>query len=250
MDWFIGLFIFVTGILIGSFLNVCIYRIPRDESIAFPASHCTSCGKNIKYYDLVPILSYIFLKGRCRYCGEKISIRYPAIEALTGILFLSVYLKYGFALDTLKYIIFIALLILIGMIDLETTDIYFSTIIIGNIFAIIFLIYGAKYQIGVMNYIYGAVIGGGIISLIIILTKGMGWGDAEMCFFSGLFLGIKFTIVMIFFSFVFGSIIGLILILLKKKSRKEYIPFGPFIAIAGIFTVLLGNKILFFYYIL
>ncbi len=250
MDWFIGLCIFIIGTLIGSFLNVCIYRIPRDESIAFPASHCTNCGESIKYYDLVPVLSYIFLKGRCRHCGEKISIRYPVIEALTGILFLFIYLKYGIAVDTLKYITFVALLILIGMIDLDTTNIYFSTIIVANIFAVIFLVYKVKYQIGILNYIYGAVLGGGIISLIIILTKGMGWGDAEMCFFSGLFLGIKLTIVMIFFSFVFGSIISLILIMLKKKSRKDYIPFGPFIASAAVFTVLLGHKILFFYYIL
>ncbi|NMM65450.1 prepilin peptidase [Clostridium sp. P21] len=248
MNCFIGLFMFILGILIGSFLNVCIYRIPRGESIVFPPSHCTNCRKDIKYCDLIPILSYIFLKGKCRDCGEKIPIHYIVVEALTGVLFLLVYLKYGTHLYTVKYITFISLLIVIACIDLYTTYIYTSTIITADIFAIIFLI--CEGNPSVMNYICGGAIGGGVISLIIIITKSMGWGDAEICFFSGLFLGIKFTIVMLFLSFLFGSIISLILMLLKKKSRKDYIPFGPFIAIASIFTVFLGNKILFLYFTL
>jgi leader peptidase (prepilin peptidase)/N-methyltransferase len=241
----------ILGFIIGSFLNVCIYRIPREESIAYPPSHCTNCNNKIKWYDLIPIFSYIFLlKGRCRYCGEKISVRYPIIEFITGILYLFIFIKYGFTIETIKYISFVTILIVVGMIDLDTTDVYFSTTVMGSILAILFLfIIGYSHQ-DFKQYIFGGVLGGGIISLIILLTKGMGWGDAEICFYSGLFLGFKLTLVMLFFSFIFGSIISLILIALKKKSRKDYIPFGPFIAIAAIFTVFFGDKILMWYGIL
>lgn len=241
----------ILGFIIGSFLNVCIYRIPREESIAYPPSHCTNCNNKIKWYDLIPIFSYIFLlKGRCRHCGEKISVRYPIIEFITGILYLFIFIKYGFTIETIKYISFVTILIVVGMIDLDTTDVYFSTTVMGSIFAILFLfVIGYSHQ-DFKQYIFGGVLGGGIISLIILLTKGMGWGDAEICFYSGLFLGFKLTLVMLFFSFIFGSIISLILIALKKKSRKDYIPFGPFIAIAAIFTVFFGDKILMWYRIL
>jgi leader peptidase (prepilin peptidase)/N-methyltransferase len=241
----------ILGFIIGSFLNVCIYRIPREESIAYPPSHCTNCNNKIKWYDLIPIFSYIFLlKGRCRHCGEKISVRYPIIEFITGILYLFIFIKYGFTIETIKYISFVTILIVVGMIDLDTTDVYFSTTVMGSILAILFLfIIGYSHQ-DFKQYIFGGVLGAGIISLIILLTKGMGWGDAEICFYSGLFLGFKLTLVMLFFSFIFGSIISLILIASKKKSRKDYIPFGPFIAIAAIFTVFFGDKILMWYGIL
>ena len=245
MDYLI---IFVLGTISGSFLNVCVYRIPKEESIAYPPSHCTTCGNNLRPYDLIPILSYIFLKGRCRYCGEKVSIRYPIIEFITGVLFLITFIKYGLSLKFIKYILLISILIVIGMIDLDTTDVYFSTTLTGIISSLIFI--GIYFYMGipVRGYIYGGIVGGGLLSAIILITKGgMGWGDSEICLFCGVFLGLKFTILMLFLSFIIGSIISLILILSGKKSRKDYIPFGPFIVLATILTIFMGEKITYLY---
>ncbi|WP_179632165.1 prepilin peptidase [Clostridium peptidivorans] len=242
------LIIFILGIIIGSFLNVCIYRIPKEESILYPPSHCTSCKGKLKSYDLIPILSYILLKGRCRYCREKVSIRYPMIEFLTGILYVLVYIKYGVTLETIKYIIMVSILIVIGMIDLDTTNVYFKTTLTGFIVAVTFLALHVYMGLPVINYIYGSIIGGGTLSLIILITKGgMGWGDAEICSVCGLFLGFKLTLLMLFLSFIIGSVIGLALIALKKKTRKDYVPFGPFIVVASIITILWGQDIITWY---
>lgn len=245
MDYLI---IFILGTIIGSFLNVCIYRIPKNQSIAYPPSHCTSCKSNLKWYDLIPILSYVLLKGRCRYCREKVSARYLIIEFLTGILYVLVYIRYGVTLDTIKYIIMISILIVIGMIDLDTTNVYFKTTFTGFVLAIVFLALYAYMGLPIISYIYGGIIGGGTLALIILITKGgMGWGDVEICFVCGLFLGVKPTLLMLFLSFVIGSVIGLALIASKKKTRKDYIPFGPFIVLASIITILWGQGVITWY---
>lgn len=240
--------IFIFGAVIGSFLNVCIYRIPRGESIAFPPSHCTNCKKEIKWHDLIPIISYIFLRGKCRYCREKISIRYPIVEFITALLFLANYSIYGLTFDFVKYTTFVSFLIVIGMIDYDTTDVYFSTTLSGIVSGVIFIGVLAYNMLPVKSYIYGGILGGGFLALIILITKGgMGWGDAEICLMSGLFLGFKLTILMLFLSFIIGSIAGIVLILLGKKSKKDYIPFGPYIALSAILCVLSGEKIFSFY---
>ncbi|QCX34767.1 prepilin peptidase [Caloramator sp. E03] len=238
-----GIIIFIYGLVIGSFLNLCIYRIPNNESISYPPSHCTSCGNKIKWYDLIPVISYIILKGRCRFCNEKISVMYPLIEAFTGILFVSLYYKYGLSFYFFKYAVFVSTLIVIGMIDLKTTDVYFNTIVFGIITGIAFTLLKFHNNI-ILSNILGAAFSAGIIALIVILTKGMGWGDVEICFVSGLYLGFKLSIIMLFLSFVLGAIVGIVLIVLKIKSRKDFIPFGPFISIASIFTVFWGEKMI------
>lgn len=243
----ISIFIFILGLIIGSFLNVCIYRIPLGQSINYPPSHCMGCGNKIKWYDLVPVLSYIVLKGKCRFCRGKVSARYPLIELITGVLFYALYIKYDLSFNLVKYAVMVCFLIVIGLIDFDTTDVYFKTTLSGFIAGILFLAYGAYLGGDLLTYVYGALLGGGIISLIILLTNGMGWGDAEICTIGGLFLGFKLAVVMLFFSFIFGAAIGITLILLKKKSRKDYIPFGPSIAIAAIFTLFMGSKILMWY---
>lgn len=242
-----GVFVFCLGILIGSFLNVCIYRIPRGESIVFPPSHCTNCGNRIAWYDLIPIISYIFLRGRCRFCGTKISLKYPVIEFITGCGFYMIFYNYGFGFYFLKYSALLCLLIVIGIIDYQTMDVYFKTVVFGFILSIIFILIGNYFNLEIVDYVYGGALGGGLISLIILLTKGMGWGDAEICLICGLFLGLKNTIIMLFFSFVFGGFISIILIVLKIKSRKDYVPFGPFIALSSIFTIFFAERILNWY---
>jgi leader peptidase (prepilin peptidase) / N-methyltransferase len=237
------------GLLIGSFLNVCIYRIPRGESISFPPSHCAVCDKRLKWYDLFPVFSFVFLRGKCRYCGDKISIKYPAVELFTAVLFCLIYLKYGLTFEFFKFAVLAAILIVIGIIDFETTDVYTKVTVFGIAVGILFLITGYfLYEIGPLDYIIGGIVGGGVIALIVILTKGMGWGDVEICLICGLFIGIKHTVLMLILSFLTGGIIGILLILLGIKSRKDYVPFGPFIAIASLLSILLGDKILNLYF--
>lgn len=239
--------VFLLGIIIGSFLNVCIYRIPKEESIAFPPSHCTTCNNKLNWYDLIPVFSYILLKGKCRNCDEKISIKYPIVELFTGIMFLLVYIKYGLSLEFLKYIFLIVVLIPTGVIDFETTDVYFKISFVGIVGGIIFLIVGHFYGFSFIDGLIGGAIGGGLIALIILLTQGMGWGDFEICLMCGIFLGWKMTIVMLFFSFIFGGAVGAFLMITKKKKGREYMPFGPFIVLGTFFTIYFGEGILKWY---
>lgn len=240
--------VFIIGSVIGSFLNVCIYRIPRGESISYPPSHCTNCNKKIKPYDLIPILSYIILNGKCRYCGEKISMEYPIIEFINGILFTAIYLKYGIGFVFIKNVILLCFLIVIGMIDYKTTDVYtvttWSGIIIGVFLAILGYYWGYDYK----QYLFGGALGVGFIASIILLTHGMGWGDAEICALCGVFLGVKYTLLMLFIAVLIAAVSGTILILLKIKSRKDYIPLGPSIASSAIIVILFGSNILLTYY--
>ncbi len=239
--------IFIFGLLIGSFLNVCICRIPKGESIVFPPSHCTNCNSKIKFYDLIPILSYLLLRGRCRHCGAKISVRYPLVEMGTGIVILLIYLKFGISLEWIKYIILTIWVIVIGFIDLDTMDVYLKTTLTGILLGMIFIAIGAFFGRGIWEYLLGGVIGGGLITLIILLTGGMGWGDAELFLLGGLFIGFKLTLIALLLSFILGGIIGILLILFKKKNRKDYIPFAPSISMSIIIATLFGDKILQFY---
>lgn len=239
-----SILIFIIGLVIGSFLNVCIYRIPREESIVFPQSHCPNCKLNLKWKDLIPLISYVILRGRCRYCKTRISPVYPFIEFLNAILYLLIYFKYGLSLEFIKFAFFTSLVIVIGVIDYFTTDIYTNTIIVGLIVGIAFAIISFFVEGSIMIYIIGSLIGGGVISLIILLTNGMGWGDAELLFIIGLFLGVRLTLVTLFLSFIIGGIAGGMLIILKIKTRKDYIPFGPFISIGAVISILFGEIII------
>ena len=239
----------ILGLVIGSFLNVCIYRIPVEESIAFPPSHCGKCKHNLSPIDLVPVLSFIFLRGRCKYCNEKISIRYPLIESLNGILYLIVYLKFGLTLIALKYCILVSLLIVIGMIDYDTQFVFTSTTIFGGIIAGIFIVIQAVvYKEGIIDLILGGAIGFGIIGLIVFLTKGMGEGDIEIATVCGLFLGIKGILLGLFLAIILGGIVGIIILALKLKKAKEKIAFGPCIAIGSLISMLWGVEILKLYW--
>lgn len=243
------IFIAALGLVIGSFLNVCIYRIPNEESIVFPPSHCGKCKHNLKPQDLVPVFSYIFLCGRCRYCKEKISIRYPLIESLNAILYMLIYLKFGVSLITLKYLILASLLIVIGMIDYDSRFVFTSTTIFGGIVAIIFiLIQGLFYHTDVTNLIIGGALGFGIIGTIVFITKGMGTGDIEIAAVCGFFLGVKGILLGLFLAIILGGVTGIIILAMKLKGAKEEIPFGPFIAIGSIISMIWGVEILKFYF--
>jgi leader peptidase (prepilin peptidase)/N-methyltransferase len=239
--------VFIFGLIIGSFLNVCIYRIPHSESIAFPPSHCTSCGIRLKPYDLIPVVSYIFLKGKCRNCGADISKRYPAIELLNGILYLLLFIQYGMTIDFIKFSAFTSIMVVIGMIDLDTMEVYFNVTVFALITAGVFILIDCLNHINISSYLLGALLGTGLIGSIVILTKGMGSGDIEIALIIGLFLGFKNTVFALFLSFIIGGIIAALLLISKKKTRKDSIAFGPFLAASSIIAALYGSIIVNYY---
>lgn len=248
MSYFIIIFY---GLLLGSFLNVCIYRIPNEKSIIVPRSHCMNCRKNIKWYDLIPIISYLWLKGRCRYCKSKISIQYLFVELLTPLIVIFIYNRFGLSFYFFKYIIFISFLIVISLIDLKTTNIYTITTVSGGIVALVFaIIESLIYKNGIYNYICGSLVSSLIILTIVYLTEGMGRGDIEVFALVGMFVGVKISILIILLSFVIGGLVAGTLVITKIKNRQDYVALVPFIASASFISVFWGNRIidLYFYY--
>lgn len=249
--------VFLYGIIIGSFLNVCIYRIPAEKSIVRPASACGSCEKTLAWKDLIPIFSYLSLKGRCRYCNEKVSFRYPFVEFLTGILLVFLYVKYGLTYQFFKFSIMTIVLIVIALIDFDTTDVYTVTTIPFIILGIIFILVEnigivtvfTEYIKNVAWGLSGGFLGALVIGAICYLTGGMGEGDIEIAALIGVFIGLKLTIFMILLSFIIGGLFGGILILSKKKSRTDYIAFGPSLAMGAYLAIILGMDFVSKYFI-
>jgi len=243
--------IFILGLVVGSFSNVCIYRIPKNESIIYPASHCPKCRTTIKAFDNIPLLSYILLKGRCRICKSKIAIQYPIVEFFTGLIYLIIYLTYGLSIQTLIYIILSSALIIIAFIDLNEQivpdEISLPGIVIGFIVSF-FVPY-----ISFINSGLGVIVGGGIILIIglagsvIFKKEAMGGGDVKLAAMIGAFLGWKFIIVSLFLGFFLGALAGILLIVMKIKSREDAVPFGPFIVLGSFITLLWGEKIISWY---
>lgn len=239
------------GLLIGSFLNVCIYRIPREESIVFPSSHCPNCGTKLKAYDLVPILSYIVQRGKCRYCGEKISPQYPIVELLNSLVYILIYYKFGFSLNFLFYGIIFSILIVIGFIDLKEMiipDILVILILTVTVLyrLLLFLLYRKSFDL--LNSIGGLVLSSFLFILIILISKGgMGGGDVTLIGSLGFILGIKKILLTIFSAFIFGAIISIILLVTKIREKKDPIPFGPFIILGFFITVFWGDELINWY---
>ena len=233
--------VFIMGITIGSFLNVCIYRIPRGESVVSPPSRCTRCSHSLAWYDLMPILSYIFLKGKCRYCREGISPRYPIIEALNGILYLFIFYYFGLSFEFYFYCFMASILIVICLID------YYERIIpdglVLAILAATVLYKGlGHFILGTpllfRDSIYGFLSGGLVFLSIAVVSKGaMGGGDIKLTAALGLILGFKKTVLNILLSFIIGALVSLYLLISGRKGRKDEIPFGPFINISFFITL-------------
>jgi len=243
--------IFILGLIVGSFSNVCIYRIPRNESIIYPASHCPKCSSPIKPVDNIPLLSFILLKGRCRHCGSRISIRYPIVEFLTGLIYLIIYLIYGLSVQTLIYIILSSALIIIAFIDLNE-EIVPDVISLPGI-VIGFIISFFVPYISFIDSALGIAVGGGLILIIglggsvIFKKEAMGGGDVKLAAMIGAFLGWRYVIISLFLGFFVGALAGIFLILSKIKSREDAIPFGPFIVLGSFITLLWGEKIISWY---
>ena len=237
--------VLLMGLCIGSFLNVCIYRIPREESISYPPSHCTSCGYKLKSVDLIPVFSYLFLKGKCKSCNEKISIKYPLIEILNAILYLILFIKYGMSINFIFYALLTSLLIVTSIIDIETKYIYNSTTIFGLILGIVYI--GVSYYLGninILDNILGGIVGYLIIFLIVKTTKAMGEGDIDIAGICGLFIGVKGILVALFLAVVIGGVFAIIVLLTKLKEKKDEIPFSQYIAIGTFLWIVIGQSLL------
>lgn len=255
------IFIFIFGALIGSFLNVCIYRIPQGLSIVRPASRCQSCGVPIKFYDNVPILSYMILLGRCRSCGVKLAVRYPVVELLNAVLYIAVFNRFGAGSPwvLLTYFTFVSALIVIFFIDIDHQIIPFSITVPGIVLSIIL---GATILpdpflrdelLGFIPSIKGCLIGFGSFYLIglfggiIFKKEAMGGGDLYMMAMVGGFLGWKGVFLTAFIGSLIGSIVGIYLIAMKKKDWLSRIPFGPYLAVGALVSLFYGQDILMWY---
>lgn len=231
------------GLCCGSFLNVVIYRIPRRESIIAGRSRCPACGVDLAWYDLVPLVSFLALRGRCRYCRAPISWRYPLVEFLTGALFLVIYLHYGLTPALLKYLFLAALLVAVSFIDL-------SQFIIPNSLVLAGLIYGLPigllvHDVSLWSMLLGALSTAGFLLVVALLSGGgMGQGDIKLGLVTGLFLGWPMGLAGLLLGACLGGFLGIILLAARIRGRKDPIPFGPFIALGALITMLWGAQIL------
>ncbi|MBE0427795.1 MAG: prepilin peptidase [Nitrospirae bacterium] len=246
---------FIIGSIIGSFLNVCIYRIPRNLSIIVPSSMCPSCNAPIRPWDNIPLLSYISLRGKCRECKAKISFRYPLVELLNALLYVLILWRFGLGWFTPVYFILCSSLIVITFIDLDFQIIPDRITLPGipiGLLAGSFLLPDPfmRYSIlGFKSSIIGFLVGGGLFYVISVISRGgMGGGDIKMMAMVGSFMGWKSAIMTTFFGSLTGSVFGLFLMLFKGKGRKTKVPFGPFLALGTIITLFYGQEILQWYF--
>ena len=243
------------GLAIGSFLNVCIYRIPREGmTIHSPRrSICPACQAPIKTFDIIPLLSYLFLRGRCRHCKTGISVLYPCVELATALLFLVMYYRFGVTLEGLLALVFISLLIPISVIDARHYIIPNVLILTGLILGLV-IVSAIAYQRADVWYlltrVIGAVVGGMVLWLIavvgsaILRKKAMGGGDIKLMALNGLFLGAwPEQAMVIAFSALSGAIVGTALIVSGVKSRQSPIPYGPFLSGAAVLVLLWGDSL-------
>jgi len=255
-------FVFLVGACIGSFLNVCIYRIPRHLSLLRPGSRCPRCGVSIRWRDNIPIVSYLLLKGRCRNCGKPIPARYPLVECLTAVSYSMIYFLFGMSISFVGYSIFSTLLILVFFIDLYHRIIPDVVTIPGIAVGFLFSWLAPRTSVtsvrpwlaeDVGSSLFGVLLGSGVLLLtayggkFLFRKDAMGGGDVTLAAMVGAFLGWKYLLFTLFVSFLSGSLTGLVLVVLRKKSMASIIPFGPFISGSALFALFYGEKLLTLY---
>ncbi len=250
----IYIYVFIFGLIIGSFINVLIYRIPEGRNIVAPPSSCTSCGKRLAAPDLVPVFSYIFLRGRCRYCGGRISPRYPLIELLTALVFIALFIKFGFSAPFFAFAYLMIILIAVFFIDIDHRIIPNGLVLAGMAGGIVFFVYNCISPVTEVfgddkwwTPLAGLFPGSGFLLLVAVLGSliyrtddAMGMGDVKLMAPIGLFLGWKLCIAALASSILLGGIISMLLMLLRIKKRKDTVAFGPFIVIGSFVTIIWG----------
>ncbi len=244
--------IFLIGACIGSFLNVCIYRIPEKKSVVTPGSFCPNCKNDIPFYCNIPILSYLFLMGRCKFCSQKISIRYPFIEALTGFFAICLFYKFGFTPATVYWFVFICVLITISFIDID------HQIIPDGISLPGILIFSSSLyflpEMTTKDVLIGILFGGGSLYAVAMVyyllrkQEGMGGGDIKLLAMIGAATGLKGVLFTIFASSVLGSVFGVIMMLYNRISDTTFkIPFGPFLSLGVTLYIFFGEQLIHWY---
>lgn len=234
------------GASIGSFLNVCIYRLPLKQSIVSPPSHCPVCNTPIRFYDNIPVLSYIILGGKCRTCRTPISVQYVSVEIFNAIGYIFLFREFGPSPEFLIYALFFSSLVVLSMIDL-----YYK--ILPDIITIPGIILGIALSlfilpVGIKNSIAGFLIGGGLFYIVAIVSRGgMGGGDIKLIAMIGAFLGWKDVIITIMLASFTGAVVGVMMMIFLGKGRKYAIPFGPFLALGGMISLFFSEAIIEWY---
>jgi leader peptidase (prepilin peptidase) / N-methyltransferase len=261
-----AVFIFLFGLIIGSFLNVCIVRIPGGKSIVLPASACPKCGAAIRSYDNIPVISYVLLAGKCRKCKTRISVMYPAVELLTALLFLACYEVFGLTAEALKWAIFSALMIVLVFTDLRERVlpdvVNYSGLGLGLVLSLftkasdgtaawlahrMFDFPPPAPVVSLADALIGAAIGSSLLWLVsqayfrLRGREGMGLGDVKMMLLAGAFLGARRTLLTILAGSVLGSVLGIAFILAKRKDSNYELPFGSFLGVAALLVVFFGT---------
>jgi leader peptidase (prepilin peptidase) / N-methyltransferase len=268
----IGSFVFMFGLIIGSFLNVCIVRIPQHKSIVLPASACPHCGAPIRPYDNIPVVSYLLLRGKCRGCKVRISAMYPLVELLTGLLFLACYWFFGLTIETLKWAAFSALMVVLMLTDLRERllpdVVNYTGFAMGLIFSV-FVATSDGTAMWVSNRVFSfpppapvlsfadALFGAGLGAAFLWVVseayfrlrgrEGMGLGDVKMMLMAGAFLGVKRTLLTIFAGSLLGSLLGIGFILARRKDSDYELPFGSFLGMAALLVVFFGTPVVNWY---
>lgn len=248
----------LSGLVFGSFFNVCVWRIPRGQSISFPPSYCPQCKKPIRFYDNIPVISYLILKGRCRDCHKPISIRYPLIEGLTALFFVLAYAKFGFHWEVLRALVFIGFLIVLAGIDIDHKilpfRLSFAGVVIGLITALL-----PWFRFTITKAFWGGIIGAAFVFIAWALWRfvlarpfqrmgvkqkeGMGWGDLPFAAMIGVFLGPKGVAVALAVAVFVGVFVGMFARITGKFRAGQEVPFGPFLALGGIIGLFWGEQI-------
>jgi leader peptidase (prepilin peptidase)/N-methyltransferase len=242
----VELSVFAFGLIIGSFCNVVIYRLPNRKSIVTPGSQCRSCGNPVRPWDNIPLLSYFLLRGRCRFCKAPISVRYPTIELISGVLFSLLYVKYGLTLLFVIYALLSSTLLVVAFIDYDHK-------IIPNKITLPGIVVGLGLSVWILPItpvasLLGLLVGGTLFYLIAFISNGgMGGGDIKLIAMIGTFLGWQGALFTIFFGALLGSLVGIILMLLGRKGRKDKVPFGPSLSCGAILFMLCGDVLIHWY---
>ena len=245
---------FLLGLAVGSFLNLCIDRLPQSKSIVRPSSHCDNCNKSLKAIDLVPVFSYLGLKGRCRYCGARIPLRSPVVEFAAAAIFAFLSWHYGLSLELAFTVIYASIFIVIFAIDLERELILNIVVFPAMILAFAFSFFWGGFEefwpkIGpgfLLSALMGGVVGFVLMLLPYLLTRGrgMGYGDVKLAAFIGLMSGFPLVLVALLIGIVVGGLAAVFLLLSRMvRSRKAAIPYGPFLAVGAMVALIWGDKI-------
>ncbi|MCF8130752.1 MAG: prepilin peptidase [Deltaproteobacteria bacterium] len=252
MDFVLCLYAVLLGLCLGSFANVCIYRIPQNKSIVHPASSCPQCGAKIRFFDNIPLISYLLLRGRCRGCNVPISMRYPLVEILMAFLSLALFVRFGFQLQYIQFLVFAGTLVILSFIDFDY-KILPDVLTLPGI-AVGWMVSFLPGGISWVDSLIGLIAGGGSLYLVAFVyeritgREGLGGGDVKLLAMIGAWMGWMSLPLIVLMSSLGGAVIGSIFILAGGKGARTQIPFGPFLSLGALCYLFFGREISHWYF--